>query len=234
MQGADAGDPVAVDRGVEAATASLEAGIDGLRIVKAAGYFEAGLPESAGEAVKRVVEGLGVQQSVELPEATRARAAAYVITAAEGAALHLDRLRQRAADFDPAVRDRLIAGAMIPAHAVVRAQKLRRWYRERVVALFESVDIIVAPATPFPAPAIGQTTMEIAGRMMPLRPNIGLYTQPISFIGLPVVAVPIPLSPLPIGVQIIAPPWREDLALRVARHLERSGIAAAPRPREPF
>ena len=63
-----------------------------------------------------------------------------------------------------------------------------------------------------------------------MRANLGLYTQPISFIGLPVVAVPIPLSPLPIGVQIIAAPWREDVALRIAAALERDGVAAAPAP----
>ena len=234
MQGADADDPAAVDRGFEPVTASLEAGIAGLRIARATGHFDTGLPDAAREAVMRIVDGLGARHEIELPEAARARAAAFVITAAEGAALHLDRLRSRAADFDPAVRDRLIAGAMIPAHAVIRAQKLRRWYRERVLALFETIDVIVAPATPFPAPAIGQTTMEIAGKSMPLRPNIGIYTQPISFIGLPVVAVPVPLSPLPVGVQIIAPPWREDLALRVARYLEKAGVAVAPRPREPF
>ena len=65
---------------------------------------------------------------------------------------------------------------------------------------------------------------------MLVRPNIGLFTQPISFIGLPVAAVPVwtPGETLPIGVQIIAPPWREDLALRVARVLERDGVVAAP------
>ena len=68
------------------------------------------------------------------------------------------------------------------------------------------------------------------GVEMPLRPNIGIYTQPISFIGLPVVAVPVPLTPLPIAVQIIAAPWREDVALRVAYALEQAGVAIAPRP----
>jgi Asp-tRNA(Asn)/Glu-tRNA(Gln) amidotransferase A subunit family amidase len=63
-----------------------------------------------------------------------------------------------------------------------------------------------------------------------VRPNLGIFTQPISFIGLPVVAVPIPLKPMPIGVQIIAAPWREDLALRVAAELEKNGVAAAMRP----
>ena len=62
------------------------------------------------------------------------------------------------------------------------------------------------------------------GVEMPVRPNLGIYTQPISFIGLPVVAVPVPLKPLPIGVQIIAAPWREDIALRVAHALEKNGV----------
>jgi len=63
-----------------------------------------------------------------------------------------------------------------------------------------------------------------------MRPNIGIFAQPISFIGLPVVAVPVwlPGAALPIGVQVIAPAWREDLALRVAYHLEMAGVVAAP------
>jgi aspartyl-tRNA(Asn)/glutamyl-tRNA(Gln) amidotransferase subunit A len=65
---------------------------------------------------------------------------------------------------------------------------------------------------------------------MLVRPNIGIYTQPISFIGLPVVAVPVPGPAMPIGVQVIAPPWREDVALRIAAELERCGVARAPRP----
>jgi aspartyl-tRNA(Asn)/glutamyl-tRNA(Gln) amidotransferase subunit A len=66
---------------------------------------------------------------------------------------------------------------------------------------------------------------------MLVRPNMGIYTQPISFIGLPVAAVPVPLSPLPIGVQIIAAPWREDVALRIAYALEEMGAVKALRPK---
>ena len=188
------------------------------------------LGDRAG-AVERVANALDVRREIEIPEAERARSAAYVITATEGAALHLQRLRTRANDFDPAVRDRLIAGAMLPAALVNQAQKFRRWYRDRVLELFGEVDVILAPATPCTAPRIGQQTFMLGGIETPLRPNIGVYTQPISFIGLPVMAVPIPLTPLPIGVQIIAAPWREDMALRVAAALEREGVAAAPVPR---
>jgi Asp-tRNA(Asn)/Glu-tRNA(Gln) amidotransferase A subunit family amidase len=43
--------------------------------------------------------------------------------------------------------------------------------------------------------------------------------------------VPVPLQPMPIGVQIIAAPWREDIALRVAHALQRAGTVSAPPPR---
>jgi AtzE family amidohydrolase len=230
MQGPDPDDPVCTDRAAEPALPTLERGVEGLRIAVAAGYFRKGVAPEAERAVACVAQALGAGREIELPEAHRARAAAYVITASEGASLHLDRLRRRAWDFDPDIRDRLIAGALIPAIFVNRAQKFRRWYRERVLELFGEVDAIIAPATPCTAPQIGQQTFRLDGIETPLRPNIGIHTQPISFIGLPVVVVPIPLAPMPIGVQIIAAPWREDVALRIAHRLERAGIAAAPVP----
>ena len=231
MQGADDEDAACTKRPVEPVMALLDDDASGLRIAVAGGYFVNGLFAEARGAVDRVAKALSVTREVELPEAARARAAAYVITACEGASLHLDRLRTRAADFDPAVRDRLLAGALIPGALVDRARKFRRWYRSRVLELFQSVDIILAPATPCVAPRLGQQTFVIDGAELPVRPNIGIFTQPISFIGLPVVAVPVPLDPLPIAVQIIAPPWREDLVLKVARVLERMGVVAAPPPR---
>jgi aspartyl-tRNA(Asn)/glutamyl-tRNA(Gln) amidotransferase subunit A len=99
-----------------------------------------------------------------------------------------------------------------------------------VLELFKDVDAIIAASTPCTAPLIGQQTFKLGDVEMPVRPNLGVYTQPISFIGLPVAAVPVPVAPLPLGVQIIAAPWREDVALRIAYALEQSGVAAAPRP----
>ncbi len=230
MQGPDAEDPVCTDRAPDQTLASLSRGAEGLRIAIAGGYFKKGAFPEAVEAVSRVAKALSVKQEIELPQAHRARAAAFVITATEGSALHLDRLRKRARDFDPAVRDRLIAGAMVPSVLVNKAQKFRRWYGAQVLELFKSVDVIIAPATPCTAPSLGQQTFMLDGVELPVRPNLGIFTQPISFIGLPVVAVPVPLKPLPIGVQIIAAPWREDVALRVAAELEKSGVAAVTRP----
>jgi 1-carboxybiuret hydrolase len=231
MQGPDPDDAACADRPVEPVAPSLAHDIGGLRVAIAGGYFQQNVFPEAVEAVARIAKALGTTRIVEIPEAARARAAAYVISTTEGASLHLDRLRRRPDDFDPAVRDRLLAGAMVPAPLVDRAQKFRRWYRARVLELFKSVDVILAPATPCVAPKLGQVTFVLDGVELPVRANIGIHTQPISFIGLPVVAVPVALEPMPIGVQIIAAPWREDIALRVAFALERMGVVSAPQPR---
>lgn len=225
MQGIDEDDPVQARRGIELVTPVIDVGVSHLRIAKASGYFMRGAHEVAYRAVDHVARALATADRVEIPQAILARSAAYLITMAEGSALHLSRLRRQISDFDPEVRDRLIAGSMLPASWVIKAQKFRRWFHAEMCKVFESVDIILAPSTSCCATLIGQKTMNLDGVEMAVRANIGLYTQPFSFIGLPVAAVPVWLAgeSLPIGVQVIGPPWREDMVLCVARHLEREG-----------
>ncbi|MBM3645934.1 MAG: AtzE family amidohydrolase [Alphaproteobacteria bacterium] len=228
MQGPDPDDPVCTARPAEPVRGRLEEGIAGLRIAIAGGYFAQGGEPEAFEAVARAAKALGASRIVELPQAGIARSAAYIITAIEGAQLHLPRLRTRAGDFDPDTRERFMAGALLPGAWYVKAQRFRRLYRAAVLKIFEEVDVILAPATPCTAPTLGQTMMTIAGTTMPVRANLGLFTQPISFIGLPVAVAPLrTASGLPIGVQAIARPYGEQAALRVARHLEKLGVADA-------
>lgn len=230
MQGPDAADPAQTQMSFLPTFADLARGIDGFRIAVAGGYFRERAQPEALAAVDTVAAALGAGREVTVPEAARARAAAYVITTAEASALHLGRIRTRIADFDPDTRDRFLSGAMVPAAWVVQAQRFRAWFRAAMRGLFETVDIVLAPATPFHALTSGTRTIMLGDREVPARPNIGIYTQPISFVGLPVAAVPVwlPGAALPIGVQVIGPARREDLVLRVARHLERAGVCAAP------
>ncbi len=228
MQGFDEADPAQTKRVNEPTFARLKLPIPGLRIAVAGDYF-LGTPEVQAQ-VQKVAKALEVTKTVTLPDAQAARAAAFIITMAEGAALHLDRLRARPDDFDPEVRDRLLAGTMLPGVWVERAQKLRRVFRDRVLKLFDGVDAILAPATPMKAPLLGQKTAMFGGVELPVRPNLGIFTQPISFIGLPVVTVPVWQygDDLPLGVQVIAAPWREDVCLRIAHQLETAGVCKAP------
>ena len=195
-------------------------GIDGLRIVRATGYFEENVEPAVYDLIKKAAERLKANKTVEIPEAARGRAAAFVITASEAGQLHLPNLRKRPDDFEPLIVERLMAGALMPAAWYLQAQRVRRWYYRQVMKLFETVDVILAPATPRPAQKIGQEMFTIRGKEMLARPNAGLLTQPISCIGLPVICAPVgKVEGMPVGMQIIAAPWREDHCFRVARAL---------------
>lgn len=230
LQYADALDPACAQRATELSVPTLSRGIDGLRIGIAGEYFHDFASTEAREVVADIAQALGAERTIDIPQAQRARAAAFVITASEGSALHLSDLRKRAEDFDPHTRDRFLAGTMTPSAWVYQAQRFRSWYRLKMMEIFKDIDLIIAPATPVSATPIGQETLELNGQTLPLRPSMGLFTQPISFIGLPVVAAPVAKTGLPIGVQLIAAPWREDIALRVSHYLESNGAVAAPLP----
>lgn len=228
LQGFDEADAAMNKRPIEPVIGKVDRGAAGYRIAIADGYFAG--DADARDVIARVGTALSVLRTVSIADAQAARAAALIITMAEGGAQHLERLRTRSDDFDPEVRDRLLAGAMLPAAWVERAQRFRRKFRDEVLKLFSDVDAIIVPATPLRAPEIGQRTALMGGVQMPVRPNLGIFTQPISFIGLPVAVVPVWIEgqELPLGVQIIAPPWREDVVMRIARQLEVEGVVKAP------
>lgn len=230
MQGGDPQDPACVGDAppVDAAAAVADAS-PRLRVARLGGWFRGQGEAETDAAADRVAETLGAGEEMTLMDVESARSAAYVITNVEGAALHLDDLRERADEFDPAVRDRLLAGTLLPGIHYVRAQRARLAFRAQLARVFETVDLLVAPATPMRAPAIGTQTWVLRGEAVPLRPSIGVYTQPVSFVGLPVVTCPVQTDGgLPCGVQLIAPAWREDRALAAARALEAAGVCASP------
>jgi aspartyl-tRNA(Asn)/glutamyl-tRNA(Gln) amidotransferase subunit A len=196
-------------------------------VARLTGYFDRYASDDARAVSRRAAYALGAVDEIELPEVHRARAAAFIITAAEGGERHLATLKQCYADFEPLSRDRLLAGALTPAMWYVRAQRMRAWFREQMARIFSRFDVLVAPATPVSATPIGAEWMHVGGETLPLRANMGMFTQPISFIGLPVAAVPIAGSGMPLGVQLIAAPWREDLCFAAAAWLEQMGVAQA-------
>lgn len=233
LQGPAADDAHCAQRPPEPTRHTLDSRAEGLRIAVLGGWFREMAQPEATAAVDAVAQALGTSRLVEIEGVDRARAAAFLITNAEGAALHLPDLKRRAQDFEPLSRDRFLAGALLPAAWLAQAQRVRQAFAQRMARAFETVDVLLAPATPCVAPLIGTEWLEIDGQRLPARASLGLLTQPLSCIGLPVVTVPLwgmnPALPhLPIGVQVIAAPWREDHALRVAAQLEALGLASAP------
>ena len=200
-----------------------------LRVGLLGGYFHNHAGPQARQAARMAADALGARDEVDWTGVDAARSAAFLITAAEGGQLHLDHLRTQYDQMEPLSRDRLAAGAMVPAAWYLHAQRVRARFHARALELFTRYDLLIAAATPVPSQPLGSEGFELDGRTLPTRANMGLLTQPISCIGLPVVAAPIRHAPdtLPLGVQLIAAPWREDIVLHAARMLEAKGVAVA-------
>jgi aspartyl-tRNA(Asn)/glutamyl-tRNA(Gln) amidotransferase subunit A len=203
LQGMDADDVACAQRPAEPTLAALAGGMRGLRVAVLGGYFA----EWAGPQARRAVE-----------------------IAAQGGALHRRKLVTHYDYYEPLSRDRLVAGSLVPATWAQQAQRIRhRVYRE-ALTLFEHYDVLIAPATPVPATPIGADWLTLAGQRLPARASMGILTQPVSCIGLPVCAAPVwpeagQDDHLPLGVQLIGAPWREADCLRAAHALQQAGIA---------
>ncbi|MDF3856800.1 MULTISPECIES: AtzE family amidohydrolase [Achromobacter] len=232
LQGPDAEDVACAQHPAEPVLPALASDAPRLRVAVLDGYFSEWAGPQARRAVEIAAQALGAAGVVELKGAEQARAAAFVITAAEGGALHRRRLVTHYDYYEPLSRDRLVAGSLVPAAWTQHAQRIRhRVYRE-ALALFEDYDVLIAPATPVAAPPVGTDWLTLAGRQLPARASMGILTQPISCIGLPVCTAPTwPRTGqddhLPLGVQLIGAPWREADCLRAALVLEQAGAARA-------
>ena len=230
LQGPDASDPACSERPADPVAGLIDRGLDGLRVGKAGGYFaEGGWPEVFA-ATDLVANALKSGSVITIPDADKAYAAALMVTSAEGASIHQQDILRGIADFDPKMRDRWIAASLIPATWVHDAQKFRRMFRDGMREAMRDIDVLVAPALPYASPKIGQVKIEVNGVEVMAKPTLGRFTAPISFIGYPVLSVPIlRAGALPLGVQLIGKPFGEAALFRAARMLEQAGVVEAAR-----
>ncbi|QHA85785.1 AtzE family amidohydrolase [Serratia rhizosphaerae] len=228
LQGRDPKDAFQAERPAQLTAMQLTRGMEGLRCAVLGGYFTTWCDDDARDALRRAARALEAHDELMFPEAELARSAAFILSASEGGNQYLPALRREPARFEPHSRERLLAGAMIPAAWYVQAQRFRRHAQQQFMALFRHADVLLAPATPCCATPIGAQEMDINGQPLPIRASMGMLTQPISFLGLPVVSAPLRTAAgRPIGLQLIAAPFNEQACLRAAAALEQLGIAVA-------
>jgi aspartyl-tRNA(Asn)/glutamyl-tRNA(Gln) amidotransferase subunit A len=198
------------------------------RVARLGGRFDQNIDAELRDAMAKFAPD---SETIDLPDIAKARSAAFLITAYEGGRLHREALARDAMTFDPATRDRLIAGALLPHALYEEAQSFCARYCARINDIIADYDVLLAPATPCVAPLIGDPRILIDGMLKPARAELGIHTQPISFMGLPALSVPL-LRPgkLPLGLQLIGKAGDEQTLFRYAATLEKQGLVGVSPP----
>ncbi len=228
IAGPDARDPSSSERTPEDFTRRLGRPIEGLRIgIPQEHYFDVldAEAKNAVMAASRVLAGLDATiEQVSIPMLDNVAAISNTIMLSEAAEVHLEHMRDQGDQFDPAVRDRLEPGTIIPAVQYVRAQRARSLYSEQVDRAMATVDVLLAPTCPIGAPRIGDATVTVAGRTEPKNSMLSRLTRPWNLYGGPAISVPCGLTSdrLPIGLQLAGRPFEDALLLQVADAYEQA------------
>ena len=222
LAGYDEEDPASADVPVDDYLTDIDEGVQGWRIAMAVGdYIEASDPDvlAAVRAAAEVFRRLGAQvEEVELPWLRDAALANTVITQADGAAYHRERLNEHPDWFGADVRQRLETGAAYTSGEYALARRKQAEVRRRGELFFQNHDALLLPSTPISAPLIeGSDALEQARRLT-------RFTAPFNASGLPALSMPCGFtsSGMPIGLQIVGAHWAEAKVLRAAQAYESS------------
>lgn len=199
-----------------------------LRVARLGGRFR----DNADPAQLAAIDAIAPDaQLIELPDGARAASAAFVMTAYEAGHLHKAALAADPSAYDPAVREQLSEGALLPDALYAQARAFRAEHAAQIAALMAHIDVLLAPSAPCTAPLIDDPTVLIDGQLGEAWSSLGVHTQPITFTGLPVLAVPLlRAGPLPLGLQLIGKRGGEGALLRLAAQLEQSGMTGVTMP----
>jgi aspartyl-tRNA(Asn)/glutamyl-tRNA(Gln) amidotransferase subunit A len=227
MAGYDPADATTSVLPVPEYTAALTGEVRGLRVGLARPFFlDSSTPEvsTAVERAAHTLEQAGAHvDEVVLPHVEAAAAASAAIVASEALVYHTEWLRARGADYQADVRQRLRMGAFVSGPDYVRAQQARALVRKAVDDALASRDVLLAPATPIPAPAVGESTATVNGVRVDVRGALIRLTRPFNCSGHPACSVPCGFTTdgLPIGMQLVGRPFDEATVLRAADGYQR-------------
>jgi aspartyl-tRNA(Asn)/glutamyl-tRNA(Gln) amidotransferase subunit A len=238
IAGYDAGDPTTSRRLVPDYRAALAAGVRGKRIGVITELVDG--PDTHAEvrtAVRDAARGLASLgaslEDISLPLIPLSGGVFMALCDSEAAGRHKPWLATRGAEYDVGTRRRLVAAGLIPAAAVHQAARARALIREQVLAALGNFDLLLAPTSPHPAPAITSHTARVTSKEEAARRFFARrsYTTPASLAGVPALSVPCGFTAgtLPIALQLIGRPWGEASVLAAAHAWERSaGLATRP------
>jgi aspartyl-tRNA(Asn)/glutamyl-tRNA(Gln) amidotransferase subunit A len=221
IAGYDPDDPYSINQPVDNYLAAIENGIKGQRVALAIGNYLAEADPEVLNAVNQAThefEKLGARvEKVDMSFLQTAALANSLMTPADGAAYHHQRLKEHPDWFGADVRQRLETGLNVTSTEYIMARRTQTEVKHRLGRFFEQYDLLLLPSTPIPAPFIeGNDAIEQARRLT-------RFTSPFNLTGLPALSIPCGFtkSGLPIGLQIVSRAWNEAAVLQAGRAYER-------------
>jgi aspartyl-tRNA(Asn)/glutamyl-tRNA(Gln) amidotransferase subunit A len=205
-----------------------------IRLGWPANYFFENVDEQVRgliDAAMKTFQGIGARiEEVTLPRLEESNGLSTAMALAEATRYHQScgYYPARASEYGEDVRARLELGSKVTAVDYLQAREAQHALTRDFDAAFEHVDAIVAPATPIPAPRIGESEVVVGGRMEPIRSLLVGVNRPADFTGHPAMAVPCGFTRerLPVGLQLIGPRWGEEKLLAIALAFEEATPAA--------
>lgn len=172
--------------------------------------------QAAVDAAAEVLRSLGATvETVELPidfgELARNLG---IIISAEAWREHGDYIEDPALPFSRAARERIVRGRSVGASTYLRAQQAREATAHRFRESLRAFDVLLTPTLPFGAPRVDEVDESIT--------PMSVFTRPVNYLGGCAISLPcgIDAAGMPLGVQLIAAPWQEELLLSVGAEFQ--------------
>ncbi|MEL7462873.1 MAG: amidase [Pseudomonadota bacterium] len=227
IAGYDPRDPGSVDIPTEDYVDALGSDIKGLRIGVPNNYYFDAIDPEVEAAVRGAIDQMAAEgaiiSEVEVPYAAQIMAVEFAICLPEASEYHRQMLRAEPDLYEDDVRAFLESGEMIPATKYLQALRVRQLMQREWAAMYEKIDVLVAPSVPATAAPTGIESMNLGGRDIPLSAVYVGLSAPANITGMPALAVPCGFSEagLPISFQAIARPFDEATAIRLGDAYQR-------------
>jgi amidase len=226
IAGFDIEDPTSLDIAVPDFTEGIGRDITGLRIGVDARYNSQVDPEvaSALQQVATVLAGLGAEiVDADVTGIEEGAEHWFTLTGVEAANHHAEFYPQRAAEYGPVFRGLLEHGSSRNGLEVSRAYTARGRVRQIMTRTFQSVDMLLCPSAPGPAPALTDFPPQLEIPAEAVAPVV-LYQAPFNFSGSPTISVPMGFagSGLPLSLQLVGRHCEEALLVQVAAAYEQA------------
>lgn len=226
IAGADACDPTASQRSVPDYLATMTRGLSGLRVGLDRQWAMQGVDAPSLHAVQEAltwVQRLGASVlEVRFPDAVQAVLDWPALCAVETAVAHAATFPAQRASYGPGLAGLIDLGLGLSATDYQRLLLRRADFTGRVRALFTQVDLLLVPATAYAAPTLQR--MASFGSDAELFAGMLRYTCPFDLTGSPTITLPGPCTAQgePVGFQLVAGDWREDLLVRAGWALQQA------------